>query len=72
MDDSQRVAAKIALAVLAADGFILAGGQALIEHGITWAVESVDDGTETTEPGFSFAWTKAHVLVQVQWRAEYN
>lgn len=35
MDDAQRVAAKIALAVLAADGFILAGGQALIEHGIT-------------------------------------
>ncbi|WP_427132319.1 nucleotidyl transferase AbiEii/AbiGii toxin family protein [Pseudarthrobacter sp. S9] len=35
MDHSQRVAAKIALAVLAADGFILAGGQALIEHGIT-------------------------------------
>ena len=35
MDDTQRVAAKIALAVLADDGFILAGGQALIEHGIT-------------------------------------
>jgi len=35
MDHSQRVAAKLALAVLAADGFILAGGQALIEHGIT-------------------------------------
>lgn len=35
MDDTQRVAAKIALAVLAADGFLLAGGQALIEHGIT-------------------------------------
>jgi hypothetical protein len=35
VDHSQRVAAKLALAVLAADGFILAGGQALIEHGIT-------------------------------------
>ena len=35
MDHSQRVAAKLALGVLAADGFILAGGQALIEHGIT-------------------------------------
>ncbi|MDI3194604.1 nucleotidyl transferase AbiEii/AbiGii toxin family protein [Pseudarthrobacter sp. AL07] len=35
MDDSQRVAAKLALAVLAADGFVLAGGQALFEHGIT-------------------------------------
>ncbi len=35
MDHSQRVAAKIALAVLAADGFLLAGGQALIERGIT-------------------------------------
>ncbi|GAA3315614.1 nucleotidyl transferase AbiEii/AbiGii toxin family protein [Arthrobacter ramosus] len=35
MDHSQRVAAKIALEVLADDGFILAGGQALIEHGIT-------------------------------------
>ena len=35
MDHSQRVAAKLVLAVLAADGFILAGGQALIEHGIT-------------------------------------
>ncbi|WP_284752099.1 nucleotidyl transferase AbiEii/AbiGii toxin family protein [Arthrobacter sp. efr-133-R2A-120] len=35
MDNAQRVAAKIALAVLAADGFLLAGGQALIEHGIT-------------------------------------
>ncbi|MCO4256447.1 nucleotidyl transferase AbiEii/AbiGii toxin family protein [Pseudarthrobacter cellobiosi] len=35
MDHSQRVAAKLALSVLAADGFILAGGQALIEHGIT-------------------------------------
>ncbi|MBT2555934.1 nucleotidyl transferase AbiEii/AbiGii toxin family protein [Arthrobacter sp. ISL-5] len=35
MDHSQRLAAKTALAVLAADGFILAGGQALIEHGIT-------------------------------------
>lgn len=35
MDHSQRVAAKIALEVLAADGFLLAGGQALIEHGIT-------------------------------------
>lgn len=35
MDHSQRVAARIAPTVLAADGFILAGGQALIEHGIT-------------------------------------
>lgn len=35
MDDSQRVAAKIALKVLADDDFLLAGGQALIEHGIT-------------------------------------
>ncbi|GAB2718017.1 nucleotidyl transferase AbiEii/AbiGii toxin family protein [Arthrobacter bambusae] len=35
MDHSQRVAAKIALEVLASDGFLLAGGQALIEHGIT-------------------------------------
>jgi hypothetical protein len=35
MDHSQRVAARTALAVLAADGFLLAGGQALIEHGIT-------------------------------------
>ncbi|WP_284990181.1 hypothetical protein [Arthrobacter sp. efr-133-TYG-120] len=35
MDDAQRVAAKIALGALAADGFLLAGGQALIEHGIT-------------------------------------
>ncbi|BAS11791.1 hypothetical protein AHiyo8_00940 [Arthrobacter sp. Hiyo8] len=31
----------------------------------------VDDGTERTEPGFAFASTKAHVLVQVQWQAEY-
>jgi len=35
VDHYQRVAAKLALGVLAADGFILAGGQALIEHGIT-------------------------------------
>lgn len=35
MDDAQRVAARIALGALADDGFILAGGQALIEHGIT-------------------------------------
>jgi hypothetical protein len=35
VDHSQRIAAKLALAVLAADGFVLAGGQALIEHGIT-------------------------------------
>ncbi|WAH97446.1 nucleotidyl transferase AbiEii/AbiGii toxin family protein [Arthrobacter sp. MMS18-M83] len=35
MDDAQRLAARIALDVLADDGFLLAGGQALIEHGIT-------------------------------------
>ena len=35
VDHSQRMAAKISLAVLAADGFILAGAQALIEKGIT-------------------------------------
>lgn len=35
MDHAQRVAARIALGALAADGFLLAGGQALIEHGIT-------------------------------------
>ncbi|MCZ9881669.1 nucleotidyl transferase AbiEii/AbiGii toxin family protein [Arthrobacter sp. B2a2-09] len=35
MDHSQRLAARIALDVLAADGFLLAGGQALIKHGIT-------------------------------------
>ena len=35
MDDAQRVASEIALAVLAEDGFILAGGQALAEHGVT-------------------------------------
>ena len=46
MDDAQRVAAKIALAVLAADGFILAGGQALIEHGITNALQR----TSTSSP----------------------
>ncbi len=34
MDDAQRVATEIALSVLAADGFILAGGQALAEHGV--------------------------------------
>jgi len=34
MDDAQRVAAEIALSVLAEDGFILAGGQALEEHGV--------------------------------------
>ncbi|WP_024821109.1 nucleotidyl transferase AbiEii/AbiGii toxin family protein [Arthrobacter sp. 31Y] len=34
MDDAQRVATEIALTVLAADGFILAGGQALAEHGV--------------------------------------
>lgn len=35
MDDAQRVASEIALSVLAEDGFILAGGQALAEHGVT-------------------------------------
>lgn len=35
MDDAQRAATEIALSVLAADGFILAGGQALAEHGVT-------------------------------------
>lgn len=34
MDDAQRVATEIALSVLATDGFILAGGQALAEHGV--------------------------------------
>jgi predicted nucleotidyltransferase component of viral defense system len=34
MDDAQRVATEIALSVLAGDGFILAGGQALAEHGV--------------------------------------
>ncbi|MFC9353243.1 nucleotidyl transferase AbiEii/AbiGii toxin family protein [Arthrobacter sp. NPDC057013] len=34
MDDAQRVASEIALSVLAEDGFILAGGQALAEHGV--------------------------------------
>lgn len=34
MDDAQRVATEIALSVLAADGFILAGGQALAEHSV--------------------------------------
>ncbi|MFC9335224.1 nucleotidyl transferase AbiEii/AbiGii toxin family protein [Arthrobacter sp. NPDC057009] len=34
MDDAQRVATEIALSVLAEDGFILAGGQALEEHGV--------------------------------------
>ena len=34
MDDAQRVATEIALSVLASDGFILAGGQALAEHGV--------------------------------------
>ncbi|MFE4836021.1 nucleotidyl transferase AbiEii/AbiGii toxin family protein [Arthrobacter sp. NPDC056691] len=34
MDDAQRVATEIALSVLADDGFILAGGQALAEHGV--------------------------------------
>ena len=34
MDDAQRVASEIALSVLANDGFILAGGQALEEHGV--------------------------------------
>src|SRR5881397_2203243 len=34
MDHAQRVAAEIALSVLADDGFILAGGQALAEHGV--------------------------------------
>jgi hypothetical protein len=35
VDQSQRIAAKTALDVLAADGFLLAGGQALAEHGIS-------------------------------------
>jgi len=35
VDRSQRIAAKTALDVLAADGFLLAGGQALAEHGIS-------------------------------------
>ena len=35
MDDAQRVATQLALSVLDADGFILAGGQALAEHGVT-------------------------------------
>jgi hypothetical protein len=35
VDQSQRIAAKTALDVLAADGFLLAGGQALTEHGIS-------------------------------------
>lgn len=34
MDDAQRVASEIALSVLSEDGFILAGGQALAEHGV--------------------------------------
>ncbi|MFC9351790.1 nucleotidyl transferase AbiEii/AbiGii toxin family protein [Arthrobacter sp. NPDC057013] len=34
MDDAQRAATEIALSVLADDGFILAGGQALAEHGV--------------------------------------
>jgi hypothetical protein len=43
MDDAQRVAAEIALSVLAEDGFILAGGQALEEHGVIARVsEDVD------------------------------
>ena len=35
MDDAQRTATEIALSVLARDGFILAGGQALAAHGVT-------------------------------------
>ncbi|WP_284984389.1 nucleotidyl transferase AbiEii/AbiGii toxin family protein [Arthrobacter sp. efr-133-TYG-118] len=35
MDHAQRVATEIALSVLSKDGFILAGGQALAEHGVT-------------------------------------
>jgi hypothetical protein len=34
MDHAQRLATEIALSVLAEDGFILAGGQALAEHGV--------------------------------------
>ncbi|MBT2552494.1 nucleotidyl transferase AbiEii/AbiGii toxin family protein [Arthrobacter sp. ISL-5] len=34
MDQAQRVATEIALSVLSEDGFILAGGQALAEHGV--------------------------------------
>ncbi|MDI2033359.1 nucleotidyl transferase AbiEii/AbiGii toxin family protein [Paenarthrobacter nitroguajacolicus] len=34
MDDAQRVATELALSVLDAEGFILAGGQALAEHGV--------------------------------------
>jgi len=34
VDDAQRVATGIALSVLGDDGFILAGGQALAEHGV--------------------------------------
>ncbi|GAA5194582.1 hypothetical protein GCM10023346_22400 [Arthrobacter gyeryongensis] len=47
MDHSQRLAAKIALDVLADDGFLLAGGQALIEHGIT---ERLSDDTHAATP----------------------
>ena len=32
---------------------------------------AVDDGSERTESGFALGWTKTHVLVQVQWPAEY-
>ncbi|GAB2736235.1 nucleotidyl transferase AbiEii/AbiGii toxin family protein [Arthrobacter bambusae] len=53
MDDSQRVAAKIALGVLADDGFILAGGQALIEHGI---IERLSDDIDL------FALHRQHTL----------
>jgi hypothetical protein len=34
VDDAQRAVTEIALSVLAEDGFILAGGQALAEHGV--------------------------------------
>ncbi|WP_437770642.1 hypothetical protein [Arthrobacter sp. KNU40] len=36
-----------------------------------WVRVAVDDGSERTESGFALGWTKTHVLVQVQWPAEY-
>ncbi|MGO4470354.1 hypothetical protein AB4Y95_00245 [Arthrobacter sp. M-10] len=36
-----------------------------------WVRVAVDDGSERTEPGFAQGWTREHVLVQVQWPADY-
>ncbi|WP_461163111.1 hypothetical protein [Arthrobacter sp. R4-81] len=49
MDHAQRVAAEIALSVLSEDGFLLAGGQALAEHGVIDCVSTDVDLLPCTE-----------------------